>query len=770
VDSAGDVYTTGWFHGTADFDPGPGTYDLGPGGGFVSKLDSDGNFVWAKRMGGGWSAIVVDSSGNVYTTGNFSGTADFDPGAGTYDLTSAGGRDICVSKLDSSGNFVWAKRMGGASDDRGYGIAVDSAGNVHTTGWFEGTGNFAPWPGTYSLTSAGDRDIFVSKLDSSGNFVWAKGMGGTSEDRGWGIAVDSAGNVCTTGWFRSTADFDPGTGAYNIASAGDGDIFVSKLDSNGNFVWAGGMGGDHMYDSGEAIAVDGAGNVYATGYFRDMADFDPGGDTYYLDSAGQYDMFVLKLDGWIDTDGDGLPDDWEMDNDLDPNDDTGDNGADGDPDGDGYDNLEEYDGGSDPLDEDSVPLAAAFSASATSGNRPLAVGFTDESTGTVTSWEWDFGDGYTSTAQNPSHTYYFMGDFTVTLTVTSPGSVDSTTAVIHVDEALPAEGLTYRAFIDGIKVVYSQPTCSAAYNDLQDNLLIAVWGDEPGVLKVIAQEDAPLYWDDRCDVVIDAPDTYIKKVIARGIPDLLDLYVCGQVGYVKNFILKDGYVGDTLHYGEELGLGSDAMDPVKKVLIKRGAATAPVLGVSYPNTSFNPARLQHALTSVQLPVDYEDDDVDDEDVKLAELAFAEVEARVETKAAYVADRDGIKVSYTEPGCMAYYNGDDGTLTIQITESGGDLLVKCGDEAYLVWGDYCDVYIDAPDASVNAMILKGNLETQLHVAGSVDYVDYFKLKYGSVGDTEFYGPGIGLYTTSLTPPNKILIKWGWATAPLLGTSQ
>jgi hypothetical protein len=109
------------------------------------------------------------------------------------------------------------------------------------------------------------------------------------------------------------------------------------------------------------------------------------------------------------------------------------------------------------------------------------------------------------------------------------------------------------------------------------------------------------------------------------------------------------------------------------------------------------------------------------------------------------------------------------LTIDITDSGGDLLVKCGEDAYAGWGDYCDVYIDAGDTSVNNMILKGTSDTQLHVVGNVGYVENFKLKYGCVGDTESYGLGTGLGCTSLIPPNKILIKWGWTTAPLLGVS-
>ncbi|MBN4046695.1 SBBP repeat-containing protein, partial [bacterium AH-315-P07] len=306
VDSAGNIYTTGEFRDTVDFDPDPGnTVNLTSAGGidaFVQKLDSSGNFVWAKSIGGASSVIgagiAVDSAGNVYTTGYFQGTADFDPGASTSNLTSAGLRDIFVQKLDTSGNFVWAKRMGGGSNDYGQGIAVDDAGNVYTIGWFIGTVDFDPAAGTTNLTSAGSEDVFVQKLDTTGTFVWAKAMGGSSNDGGYGIAVDAAGNVYTTGLFRVTADFDPDPGTTaNLISAGNADIFVLKLDAAGSFVWAEAMGASSGDDYGEGIAVDAAGNVYTTGFFVGTADFDPDtGTTDNLTSAGSNDIFVQKLD------------------------------------------------------------------------------------------------------------------------------------------------------------------------------------------------------------------------------------------------------------------------------------------------------------------------------------------------------------------------------------------------------------------------------------------------------------------------------------------
>ena len=243
VDDSGNVYTTGAFQGTADLDPGAGIFNLTAAGSiapdiFVSKLDSAGNFVWARQMGGtGYgnpTGIAVDDSSNVYTTGVFSGTVDFDPGAGIFNLTSAGSihRDIFVSKLDSAGNFVWDRQMGGTSNKEPAGIAVDGSGNVYTTGVFSGTGDFDPGAGIFNLTSAGSiaPDIFVSKLDSAGTFVWTRQMGGTGYEYPAGIAVDGSGNVYTTGVFSGTVDFDPGPGVFTRTSAGRDDVFVSKLD------------------------------------------------------------------------------------------------------------------------------------------------------------------------------------------------------------------------------------------------------------------------------------------------------------------------------------------------------------------------------------------------------------------------------------------------------------------------------------------------------------------------------------------------------------
>lgn len=174
-------------------------------------------------------AVTVDASGNVFTTGFFNGTVDFDPGTGTFNLTSAGFDDIFISKLDSSGNFIWAKQIGNTLNDYSYSIALDSAVNIYTTGYFRGTTDFDPGPGIHNLTVVGGSDIFICKLDSSGNFIWANGFGSTDYDLGYSIALDAGANVYSTGYFLLTADFDPGPGSYNMTSAGMTDVFILKL-------------------------------------------------------------------------------------------------------------------------------------------------------------------------------------------------------------------------------------------------------------------------------------------------------------------------------------------------------------------------------------------------------------------------------------------------------------------------------------------------------------------------------------------------------------
>lgn len=307
TDSSNNVYITGGFSATADFDPGVGVFNITPNGidAFILKLDSSGNFLWAKSVGGASDdrghSISLDSSGNPYITGFFGSTVDFDPDVGTYNLTSSGGKDIYVLKLDSSGNFLWAKSMGGTSDDIAQSVIVDSSDNFYLKGEFSGTSDFDPGSDVYNLTSVKASDVFVSKLSSSGLLIWAKSVPTTIFNTSWGrhISVDSYGNFYLTGSFSGTVDFNLGPGVYNLTSAGSDDLFLLKLDSSGNFLWVKTVG-SNSDDGAYSVSIDSSNNLYLGGYFNGTVDFDFGAGITNLVSAGSYDSFIAKFN-FLDT-------------------------------------------------------------------------------------------------------------------------------------------------------------------------------------------------------------------------------------------------------------------------------------------------------------------------------------------------------------------------------------------------------------------------------------------------------------------------------------
>lgn len=303
LDNDGNLYTTGYFSTTVDFDPGPGIFNLTSVSTediFLSKYDTNGKLIWAKGIGDfryqAAYAITLDSAKNIYITGIYFGTTDFDPGPAIANLTSKGNEDIFVCKYDNNGNFIWAKSFGGPTNDFCNAITLDRYGNIYINGYFENNADFDPGTGTFNLSSAGATDIFVCKLNNSGNLIWAKSIGGPSSDAAYSIGLDEQNNVYCTGFYWATVDFDPGPGNFILSSAALGDGFVLKLNGNGDFIQAGKLGGNSRVRC-SSLKLDKAGHVYITGHFDGEADFDPGNGSQLLNSpVDDDDIFIAKYD------------------------------------------------------------------------------------------------------------------------------------------------------------------------------------------------------------------------------------------------------------------------------------------------------------------------------------------------------------------------------------------------------------------------------------------------------------------------------------------
>ena len=316
TDMSGNVYVTGKYLTAVgafiDFDPGPGSYTVSSAQitGFILKLDGSGNFIWMKSIEGTsgnslGNSIAIDASGDIFISGHFVGTTDFDPGIPTYTLSAPGGfYQSYLLKLNASGNFVWVKSISGTSDVLVTSIALDASANIYCTGHYFGTGDFDPGLTTYTLASAGSDDIFMLKLDATGNFIWAKSMGGIGSNYANCLAVDALGNSHLTGASAGTADFDPGVGIYNLTSAGPTDIFVLRLDALGNLGWVKTIGtssaSQWLKNAGLSIDLDNWGNVYTVGAFSGSlaVDFDPGAGTYFMNAAptASWSSFITELD------------------------------------------------------------------------------------------------------------------------------------------------------------------------------------------------------------------------------------------------------------------------------------------------------------------------------------------------------------------------------------------------------------------------------------------------------------------------------------------
>ncbi len=462
VDANSDIYITGSFRSSVTVPTSPSTTftSFGYTDVIVAKLNSSGTWLWARQAGGSetdyGNGISLDSNGNVYVAGSFISTSF---SLGNIVINNSGTLyDAFVAKIDPNGNWLWARAAGGSCADMAYAVAVDPQDNPVITGSIGGQAFFGP----FTLTLTGFYDIFVAKLDPSGNWLWASKAGGTDWDEGLAVDTDVNSNIYLTGRFRSTCYF--GSLAVTSFDPLETDGFVAKMSPSG--IWldvtqTGGLGAD----CGKGIALDNASNIHTCGDFCGSAEFGP----YTLNSSGYSDVYLAKMSNtsvqlelvspnggeiwynnsthaitWTSSNITNILLDYSLNNGSSWNQittspiaaspgtynwtipnlnstqvlvrvkDSDDNNV--------------YDVSDDVftvMDEPSPPVAD-FSADVTSGYEPLTVQFSDESvpgSGTITSWSWNFGDGDTSAEQNPEHTYQNDGVYDVSLMVTNSNSL-----------------------------------------------------------------------------------------------------------------------------------------------------------------------------------------------------------------------------------------------------------------------------------------------------------------------------------------------------------
>jgi hypothetical protein len=302
LDNSGNAYVTGYTTST-NYDITSGAFQTTNGGGddvFITKLNSTGSaLVYSTYIGGSYDdraySIAIDGSGNAYITGKTLST-DYDIIPGAFQSTNGGDYDVFVTKLNSTGTaLIYSTYMGGTNYDVGLGIAVDVSGNAYITGYTAST-DYDITTGAFQTTNGGGTyDVFVTKLSSTGTaLLYSTYIGGSAFDFGYSIAIDGSGNAYITGYTTST-NYDITSGAFQTTNGGQADVFVTKLNSTGTALLYSTYIGGSNNDYGNAIAIDGSGNTYITGYTWSTNYDTTSGAFQTTFGGGTYDAFVTKL-------------------------------------------------------------------------------------------------------------------------------------------------------------------------------------------------------------------------------------------------------------------------------------------------------------------------------------------------------------------------------------------------------------------------------------------------------------------------------------------
>jgi hypothetical protein len=262
----------------------------------ISEIESGAQemqFEWAGSFGGAMdetaNGIAVDEAGNLYCAGNFSGTADFDLGPGTFPMTSQGGSSqMYVCKYAADQSLLWARQISG-SGSGGYlnTLEIDGEGSLFISGSFGGNVDFDPGTDTLFKSAPGSPDAFLLKLDSDGNFIWVRAMGGDDWDDIRSLTIDNNGDIIVFVEMSGDNYIDGAPENYILTTEWEADVAVIKFKSTGELVWAKTIGGPG-YEVTIDATVDDDNNIYSIGWYNvGTPDLDPGVGEFLL-SMGQF--------------------------------------------------------------------------------------------------------------------------------------------------------------------------------------------------------------------------------------------------------------------------------------------------------------------------------------------------------------------------------------------------------------------------------------------------------------------------------------------------
>jgi len=306
VDAAGNTYFGGTFRGTIDVNKSNhgekllsavDNYDA-----FLVKYDPSGKLVWARKIGSGngdetIEHLAIGPTGDVYATGQFEETVDFDPGRAVHGLTSHGKRDAFILHLTPNGKYVWAGNIGGERDDDITALAVGPSGDMYYSGFVRLSGDADPTRAVRNIVDRGVDDTIIARLNGkNGAIKWLKVYGeNATRETVFGLAVDANENVTAAGMFNDPVEFDRQDTSFDREPVGSDDVYIARLNSRGNYQFIKTFGGKKQ-ETVVDLVQDSAGNLYVNGNFAKTTDFDPGPGQKLLEAPGDSAAYILKLD------------------------------------------------------------------------------------------------------------------------------------------------------------------------------------------------------------------------------------------------------------------------------------------------------------------------------------------------------------------------------------------------------------------------------------------------------------------------------------------